>query len=82
MLRVFILCAERLQTPDDDISDAYCSVTYEGMDGLFRGPEGGKKQLRSYYLKVTSDYLSWGGAEKEELTGKRDRPRGRGREGR
>ncbi|XP_036002549.1 dysferlin isoform X4 [Fundulus heteroclitus] len=30
MLRVFILCAERLQTPDDDISDAYCSVTYEG----------------------------------------------------
>ncbi|PWA32930.1 hypothetical protein CCH79_00015512 [Gambusia affinis] len=31
MLRVFILCAERLQTPDDDISDAYCSVTYEAM---------------------------------------------------
>ncbi|XP_054916786.1 dysferlin isoform X6 [Poeciliopsis prolifica] len=30
MLRVFILCAERLQTPDDDVSDAYCSVTYEG----------------------------------------------------
>uniref|UniRef100_A0A7N9ARY9 Dysferlin, limb girdle muscular dystrophy 2B (autosomal recessive) n=1 Tax=Mastacembelus armatus TaxID=205130 RepID=A0A7N9ARY9_9TELE len=30
MLRVFILCAERLQTPDDDISDAYCSVTFEG----------------------------------------------------
>ncbi|XP_072232871.1 dysferlin isoform X1 [Leuresthes tenuis] len=30
MLRVFILCAERLHTPDDDISDAYCSVTYEG----------------------------------------------------
>uniref|UniRef100_A0A3Q0RFX8 Dysferlin, limb girdle muscular dystrophy 2B (autosomal recessive) n=1 Tax=Amphilophus citrinellus TaxID=61819 RepID=A0A3Q0RFX8_AMPCI len=30
MLRVFILCAERLQTPDDDISDAYCSVTYDG----------------------------------------------------
>ncbi|KAA8582721.1 hypothetical protein FQN60_006392, partial [Etheostoma spectabile] len=30
MLRVFILCAERLQTPDDDISDAYCTVTYEG----------------------------------------------------
>uniref|UniRef100_A0A8C9X1M2 Dysferlin, limb girdle muscular dystrophy 2B (autosomal recessive) n=1 Tax=Sander lucioperca TaxID=283035 RepID=A0A8C9X1M2_SANLU len=30
MLRVFILCAERLQTPDDDVSDAYCTVTYEG----------------------------------------------------
>ncbi|XP_024913615.1 dysferlin isoform X2 [Cynoglossus semilaevis] len=30
MLRVFILCAERLQTPDDDISDAYCQVIYEG----------------------------------------------------
>uniref|UniRef100_A0A671V8N4 Dysferlin, limb girdle muscular dystrophy 2B (autosomal recessive) n=1 Tax=Sparus aurata TaxID=8175 RepID=A0A671V8N4_SPAAU len=30
MLRVFILCAERLQTPDDDVSDSYCSVTYEG----------------------------------------------------
>lgn len=42
MLRVFILCAERLQTPDDDISDAYCSVTYEGTGGLFRGPEGKK----------------------------------------
>ncbi|XP_053717199.1 dysferlin isoform X5 [Synchiropus splendidus] len=30
MLRVFILCAERLLTPDSDISDAYCTVTYEG----------------------------------------------------
>ncbi|XP_061566584.1 dysferlin isoform X7 [Cololabis saira] len=30
MLRVFILCAERLQTPDNDVSDAYCSATYEG----------------------------------------------------
>ncbi|KAE8279305.1 Dysferlin Dystrophy-associated fer-1-like protein Fer-1-like protein 1 [Larimichthys crocea] len=30
MLRVFILCAEHLQTPDDDISDSYCTVTYEG----------------------------------------------------
>nr|XP_046236936.1 dysferlin isoform X2 [Scatophagus argus] len=30
MLRVFILCAEGLLTPDDDISDAYCTVTYEG----------------------------------------------------
>lgn len=34
MLRVFILSAERLQTPDDDVSDAYCSVTYEGRDGV------------------------------------------------
>ncbi|CAB1417829.1 unnamed protein product, partial [Pleuronectes platessa] len=31
MLRVFILCAERLHTPDDDISDAYCQVIYEGV---------------------------------------------------
>ncbi|XP_034146168.1 dysferlin isoform X4 [Esox lucius] len=30
MLRVFILCAERLHTDDDDISDAYCRVVYEG----------------------------------------------------
>ncbi|XP_077444466.1 dysferlin [Stigmatopora argus] len=30
MLRVFILCAERLRTPDDDISDAYCTVSHEG----------------------------------------------------
>uniref|UniRef100_A0A3Q3X9N3 C2 domain-containing protein n=1 Tax=Mola mola TaxID=94237 RepID=A0A3Q3X9N3_MOLML len=29
MLRTFILCAEHLQTPDNDISDAYCTVTYE-----------------------------------------------------
>lgn len=34
MLRVFILCAEQLHTPDDDISDAYCSVTYEGRVGV------------------------------------------------
>lgn len=34
MLRVFILCAERLITPDDDISDAYCTVTYEGRPGV------------------------------------------------
>ncbi|KAG5260958.1 hypothetical protein AALO_G00298400 [Alosa alosa] len=30
MLRVFILCAENVLTHDQDISDAYCSVTYEG----------------------------------------------------
>ncbi|XP_061769069.1 dysferlin isoform X1 [Nerophis ophidion] len=30
MLRVFILCAQHLQTPDDDVSDAYCTVTHEG----------------------------------------------------
>ncbi|XP_018560298.1 dysferlin isoform X1 [Lates calcarifer] len=30
MLRVFVLCAERLQTPDNDISDAYCQIIYEG----------------------------------------------------
>lgn len=32
MLRVFVLCAERLQTPDNDISDAYCQIIYEGRD--------------------------------------------------
>ncbi|XP_028329756.1 dysferlin [Gouania willdenowi] len=30
MLRVFLLCAENLQTPDSDVSDAYCSVTWDG----------------------------------------------------
>ncbi|XP_055085159.1 dysferlin isoform X2 [Periophthalmus magnuspinnatus] len=30
MLRACVLCAERLQTPDDDVSDAYCTVTFEG----------------------------------------------------
>uniref|UniRef100_A0A8C5CQ83 C2 domain-containing protein n=1 Tax=Gadus morhua TaxID=8049 RepID=A0A8C5CQ83_GADMO len=30
MLRVFLLAAERLLTADDDISDAYCSATYDG----------------------------------------------------
>lgn len=34
MLRVCILCAERLQTPDDDISDAYCTITYDGKTGV------------------------------------------------
>ncbi|KAG7253369.1 hypothetical protein CRUP_033443, partial [Coryphaenoides rupestris] len=29
-MRVFLLAAERLLTPDDDISDAYCSATYAG----------------------------------------------------
>ncbi|KAL4660942.1 dysferlin, partial [Arapaima gigas] len=30
MLRVFILCAENLQTPDEDVSDGYCCVTFQG----------------------------------------------------
>uniref|UniRef100_A0A672Q7K3 Dysferlin-like n=1 Tax=Sinocyclocheilus grahami TaxID=75366 RepID=A0A672Q7K3_SINGR len=30
MLRVFILCAQNVLTHDEDISDAYCTVTYEG----------------------------------------------------
>ncbi|XP_028856711.1 dysferlin isoform X9 [Denticeps clupeoides] len=30
MLRVFILCAQNVLTPDQDITDAYCCVTYEG----------------------------------------------------
>uniref|UniRef100_A0A8B9K2L9 Dysferlin, limb girdle muscular dystrophy 2B (autosomal recessive) n=1 Tax=Astyanax mexicanus TaxID=7994 RepID=A0A8B9K2L9_ASTMX len=30
MLRVFILCAQNVLTHDEDISDAYCCVTYEG----------------------------------------------------
>ncbi|KAJ8262602.1 hypothetical protein GJAV_G00168250 [Gymnothorax javanicus] len=29
MLRVFILCAYNVVTPDEDISDAYCCVTFE-----------------------------------------------------
>ncbi|KAM9331380.1 dysferlin [Gastrophryne carolinensis] len=31
MLRVFILHAENVQTPDTDISDTYCSVVFEGV---------------------------------------------------
>ncbi|XP_043368776.1 dysferlin isoform X4 [Dermochelys coriacea] len=31
MLRVFILQAENVQTPDTDISDSYCSVVFEGV---------------------------------------------------
>uniref|UniRef100_A0A8C8RW14 Dysferlin n=1 Tax=Pelusios castaneus TaxID=367368 RepID=A0A8C8RW14_9SAUR len=31
MLRVFILHAENVQTPDTDISDAYCCVVFEGV---------------------------------------------------
>ncbi|XP_058637228.1 dysferlin isoform X8 [Onychostoma macrolepis] len=30
MLRVFILCAQNVLTHDEDVSDAYCTVTYEG----------------------------------------------------
>ncbi|TSL34631.1 Dysferlin [Bagarius yarrelli] len=30
MLRVFILCAQNVLTHDEDITDAYCCVTYEG----------------------------------------------------
>ncbi|XP_066428949.1 dysferlin isoform X5 [Eleutherodactylus coqui] len=31
MLRVFILHAENVQTPDSDISDSYCSVVFQGV---------------------------------------------------
>ncbi|XP_070612910.1 dysferlin isoform X2 [Erythrolamprus reginae] len=31
MLRVFILQAQQVQTPDTDISDAYCSVVFAGV---------------------------------------------------
>uniref|UniRef100_UPI00398EDE1E dysferlin-like n=1 Tax=Pristiophorus japonicus TaxID=55135 RepID=UPI00398EDE1E len=31
MLRVFVLQAERLQIVEEDISDAYCSVTFQGV---------------------------------------------------
>uniref|UniRef100_A0A8C0IRA8 Dysferlin n=1 Tax=Chelonoidis abingdonii TaxID=106734 RepID=A0A8C0IRA8_CHEAB len=31
MLRVFILHAENVQTPDTDVSDSYCSVVFEGV---------------------------------------------------
>ncbi|XP_076829497.1 dysferlin isoform X7 [Brachyhypopomus gauderio] len=30
MLRVFILCAQNVLTHDEDVSDAYCCVSYEG----------------------------------------------------
>lgn len=64
MLRVFILCAERLQTPDDDISDAYCSVTYEGRTArMHRKSENNNKVtgfVRLCLLKQLQGYL-WGG---------------------
>ncbi|XP_063781358.1 dysferlin isoform X3 [Pseudophryne corroboree] len=31
MLRVFILHAENVQTPDSDVSDTYCSVVFQGV---------------------------------------------------
>ncbi|KAL6079844.1 hypothetical protein STEG23_008690, partial [Scotinomys teguina] len=31
MLRVFILFAENVHTPDSDISDAYCSAVFAGV---------------------------------------------------
>lgn len=34
MLRVFILYAENVHTPDTDISDAYCSAVFAGRRGL------------------------------------------------
>lgn len=33
MLRVFILYAENVRTPDTDISDAYCSAVFAGRRG-------------------------------------------------
>lgn len=37
MLRVFILYAENVHTPDADISDAYCSAVFAGRRGLEEG---------------------------------------------
>lgn len=53
MLRVFILCAERLQTPDDDISDAYCTITYDGKNGVvyFSGRCKQESQERNQKIK-------------------------------
>lgn len=42
MLRVFILCAQNVLTHDEDITDAYCCVTYEGRD---EGPGKGATAL-------------------------------------
>jgi len=43
MLRVFILYAENVHTPDTDISDAYCSAVFAGRRGprSFPGRGGG-----------------------------------------
>lgn len=38
MLRVFILYAENVQTPDTDVSDAYCSAVFAGRRGLRSRP--------------------------------------------
>jgi len=51
MLRVFILCAENVLTHDEDISDAYCTVTYEGRSQTRANEEG-------YYIKyVVESFL-------------------------
>lgn len=54
MLRVFILRAAHLQTPDDDISDAYCSITYEGKTDVveFSGRCKQESQERSQNMKL------------------------------
>uniref|UniRef100_A0A4W3IME4 C2 domain-containing protein n=1 Tax=Callorhinchus milii TaxID=7868 RepID=A0A4W3IME4_CALMI len=31
MLRVFVIRADTIQTPDQDITDAYCAVTFQGV---------------------------------------------------
>ena len=40
MLRVFILYAENVRTPDSDISDAYCSAVFAGRRGPRSLPGG------------------------------------------
>lgn len=47
MLRVFILCAQNVLTHDEDITDAYCCVTYEGKD---EGPG-----IRGYSIDLEVD---------------------------
>lgn len=46
MLRVFILYAENVRTPDTDISDAYCSAVFAGRRVLRSPPgrEGGRRE--------------------------------------
>lgn len=40
MLRVFILYAENVHTPDTDISDAYCSAVFAGRRSRHPGSAG------------------------------------------
>lgn len=48
MLRVFILFAENVHTPDSDISDAYCSAVFAGRNAGDTVREPGRTGVGSW----------------------------------